>query len=326
MPAIVNTISEGGSVVTDPTVSVIIPNYNYARFLPERIESVINQTFQDFEIIILDDASTDNSRDTMEAYRNHPKVSRIIFNEVNSGSPFRQWEKGLAAARGKYAWIAEADDSAHTEFLQECVAAMQSGSSMVWVGTMSELIDADGKPSPHPSVDVGVPDGRILFSEGKEYVYKKMLDRNTCYNASRMLFDIDTWRNLQSRDYQKLRYVGDWLFWGLMAMNGKTAEIRKPLNRFRFHGSSVTDEGRVEGETKRSAEDIYVKDFLARELEKEGYRIPDKFRYRMLRDLVYKADPKIVMEIEEHFPFLFTYWRRIPKAVYRLLWLKSHLF
>lgn len=325
MPTITDNSSVDSFVSEAPTVSVIIPNYNYARFLRERIESVLNQTYQDFEIILLDDASTDSSREIMEEYRNHPKVSRIIINEVNSGSPFSQWEKGLGVARGKYAWIAEADDSADAEFLKECVDAMRSGSRMVWVGTMSELIDAEGKPSSHPSFDVGTPDGRRIFSDGKEFVLKKMLDRNPCYNASRMLFEIETWRKLQSRDYQKLRYVGDWLFWGLMAMKGKTAEIRRPLNRFRFHGSSVTDEGQAEGKIKRRSEDFYVKDFLARELEKEGYRIPDKFRYRMLRDLVFREDQETNREIETRFPSLLPYWRRIPKGVYRLLWLKAHL-
>ena len=64
-----------------PLVSVIIPSYNHEKFLKERIDSVLNQTFQDFELIILDDLSPDNSREIIESYRAHPKVSHIIFNE-----------------------------------------------------------------------------------------------------------------------------------------------------------------------------------------------------------------------------------------------------
>ena len=78
-----------------PIVSIIVPNYNYARFLDIRMESILNQTFQDFEIILLDDHSTDNSVEIIEKYRNNPKVSYIDINKENSGSPFRQWKKGI---------------------------------------------------------------------------------------------------------------------------------------------------------------------------------------------------------------------------------------
>ena len=61
---------------SQPLVSVIIPNYNYARYLEERIESVLGQDFQDFEVILLDDASSDNSDKILQRYRNHPKVSQ----------------------------------------------------------------------------------------------------------------------------------------------------------------------------------------------------------------------------------------------------------
>lgn len=76
-----------------PTVSVIVPNYCHAPYLEQRIESILQQTFQDFELILLDDCSTDGSREILERYRNHPKVSGIFYNERNSGSPFKQWKK-----------------------------------------------------------------------------------------------------------------------------------------------------------------------------------------------------------------------------------------
>ena len=84
-----------------PLVSVIVPNYNYARFLDERMQSILTQTYQNFEIIILDDCSKDNSRDVIEKYRGNPHVSCIVYNEVNSGSPFKQWNKGFIIAKGE---------------------------------------------------------------------------------------------------------------------------------------------------------------------------------------------------------------------------------
>ena len=75
-----------------PTVSVIIPNYNHARFLQQRIDSVLNQTFQDFELILLDDCSTDGSRSILARSVDDPRV-RIEFNEINSGSTFKAVEQ-----------------------------------------------------------------------------------------------------------------------------------------------------------------------------------------------------------------------------------------
>jgi len=97
-------------------VSVIIPNYNHAQFLERRIESVLNQSIQDVEIILLDDCSTDNSRDVIERYRDNVRVSHIEYNDTNGGSAFKQWRKGVGLAVGEWVWIAESDDWADNVF------------------------------------------------------------------------------------------------------------------------------------------------------------------------------------------------------------------
>ena len=88
-----NILSGGRETHTPcPSVSVVVPNFNYARYLPQRIESVLNQTFTDFEVILLDDASTDNSVEVMRQYaETDNRISRIEVNATNSGSPFLQW-------------------------------------------------------------------------------------------------------------------------------------------------------------------------------------------------------------------------------------------
>src|SRR5947208_3454309 len=102
---------------TTPAVSVIVPNYNHARYLPRRVESILAQTYRDFELILLDDGSTDESRSILSEYRNDPRV-KIELNERNSGSTFKQWNKGARMARGKYIWIAESDDYADERLLE----------------------------------------------------------------------------------------------------------------------------------------------------------------------------------------------------------------
>jgi glycosyltransferase involved in cell wall biosynthesis len=107
----------------NPAVSIIVPNYNYEQYLPLRITSILNQTFKDFELILLDDYSTDNSMKIIEQYKHLPFV-KIIANAANSGNVFKQWKKGIEIARGNLIWIAEADDYANPIFLESLVRKM----------------------------------------------------------------------------------------------------------------------------------------------------------------------------------------------------------
>lgn len=79
-----------------PLVSVIVPNYNHAAFLKERMESILNQSYPHYEVIILDDHSTDASLEVIKEYAKHPKVAQVIINETNCGSPFIQWQRGFS--------------------------------------------------------------------------------------------------------------------------------------------------------------------------------------------------------------------------------------
>ena len=102
-------------------VSVIIPNFNHSLYLEQRIHSVLNQTYQNFEIIFLDDFSNDNSREIIESYRNNVKVTHISYNDKNSDSPFCQWHKGISLSKGDYIWIAESDDVSDLFFLEKII-------------------------------------------------------------------------------------------------------------------------------------------------------------------------------------------------------------
>ena len=107
----------------------------YARYLDARLTSILNQTFQDFELILLDDASTDNSLEILDKYKNNPHVSHLVVNEQNTGSPFKQWMKGILLAKGEWIWIAEADDSSKPNFLETCIEQIEKEENISFVYT-----------------------------------------------------------------------------------------------------------------------------------------------------------------------------------------------
>ena len=136
-----------------PTVSVILPNYNHAPFLKERIDSILAQTYQDFELILLDDCSTDNSVALLQTYADNPHVSALVCNEANTGNTFLQWDKGIRLARGRYIWIAESDDVAHPQFLEATVSALDARRDAVMCLTGSILIDDRSRRLKRPARD-----------------------------------------------------------------------------------------------------------------------------------------------------------------------------
>ena len=170
-----------------PTVSVIVPNYCHAPYLEQRIESILQQTFQDFELILLDDCSTDGSREILERYRNHPKVSGIFYNERNSGSPFKQWKKGLSKATGDYVWIAESDDFSSPCFLERCVRILDTRPDCSIVFTSSYIVDSHSRTI-REEAPVKYPKHKQIRFGSRFFLYRFLCPRNTIYNAG---YDVD---------------------------------------------------------------------------------------------------------------------------------------
>lgn len=223
-----------------PAVSVIIPNYNHEPYLRQRIESVMNQTFTDFEVILLDDCSTDGSRTLIQSYASHPKVSHIVLNKHNSGSTFAQWKRGLALARGKYVWIAESDDYADPSFLATLVPLLEANPSAALAFTGSHMVDAAGCDIPGADWDRYRRNAPEIESyTGRELIAGKLLYTANVYNASMVLFRRSMAPAIE--DVQlRMRYCGDWLFWVNMARNGGAVEVRRKLNYFRQHSAKVS--------------------------------------------------------------------------------------
>jgi len=234
-----------------PNVSVIIPNYNHAPYLNQRIDSVLNQTYQDFELIILDDKSTDNSKEVIESYRSHPKVSQIVYNEINSGSTFKQWNRGIRLAKGELIWLAESDDDASEFFLEEMVSRFNQNSNLGIVYCDSYYINEKNKKlkRTHLWKNERFSSTRWnndFINTGINEVNNYLIYHNVIDNASSALFKKEVLFKAGLAD-ESFRYIGDLFLYMKVLMLSDVAYVTRPLNYFREHAQNTTKESFTNG-------------------------------------------------------------------------------
>lgn len=256
-------------------VSVIVPNYNHARYLDQRIQSILDQTYQNFELIILDDCSPDEgaSKAVIEKYRNNPHVSQIVYNKTNSGSTFKQWDKGINLAKGDLIWIAESDDFCENNLLGLLVKEFERDEKLTLAYTLLQKVDEKGKPIPYLRY---TPHG-VTHLDGHDYVRRYMTTCNHCANASAALFKKSAYYNVD-KQFTTYKAGGDMLFWIEIAELGNVAIINKRLNYFRMHDYRVTTEYAKYGMSRKEFKRTY--DYLI-----EHFYI-EKWRQQMIKDNV----------------------------------------
>lgn len=231
-----------------PRVSVVVPNYNYARYLEARIRSVAAQTVPPFEIIVLDDGSSDDSLAELERVRGCVRAPlRVVASEHNSGSVFRQWLAGAQLARGDYLWIAEADDLADLRLLERALEGF-ADRAVVMSMVQSRQIDADGLELAPDYLDYVDAFGRARW-EGAftasldEELAHGLAVKNTIPNVSAVVFRRHVFVQVLKRhleDIASYRIAGDWLLYVRLLEHGRLAFHPAALNAHRRHGGSVT--------------------------------------------------------------------------------------
>ncbi len=227
-------------------ISVIIPNYNYGKYLKDRINSILKQSYPIFEIIILDDCSTDNSIDIIKTYeREYPLLIKTFYNTENSGSVFSQWEKGIDVASGNYIWIAEADDLSDENFLETLMAKFQNDSEIIMAYTQSKMLDQNGQVvcdnyhSYTDDIDKEIWHNDYVAS-GKDEIMNRLSIKNTIPNVSAVVFKNTNLKDFLA-DAKEYKVAGDWMFYiRLLQSEGRIAFSCKSLNFHRRHDSSVT--------------------------------------------------------------------------------------
>ncbi|HSB98131.1 MAG TPA: glycoside hydrolase family 99-like domain-containing protein [Spongiibacteraceae bacterium] len=230
-----------------PRISVIVPNYNYERYITARLDSIYSQTFPFYEVILLDDASSDNSVKAIKEYiESSNSEAKLLINDKNSGSVFRQWKKGIDSCRGDLVWIAEADDLAEPTFLQELASGFDD-QELVLGYCQSKQIDDVGNILSDNYLEYTLGASNCCLTDycrdGREDISKSMCIKNTIPNISAALFRRQPLQKTLAElgeDLFKLHVAGDWLVYLHVLMQGKICHNKKSLNRHRRHTNSVT--------------------------------------------------------------------------------------
>jgi glycosyltransferase involved in cell wall biosynthesis len=126
-----------------PRVSIVIPAYNNVQYIAQTLDSVLNQTFDDFEVVIADHSSIDGTSDVIESYAQDPRL-RILSPTPQGGGAQANWNRVSAEARGTYLKLVCGDDLISPTSLEEQVAAFEANPTAVLVASQRDLVDSSG--------------------------------------------------------------------------------------------------------------------------------------------------------------------------------------
>lgn len=224
-----------------PEVSVILPNYNYARYLKERVRSILHQTHRDLELIYVDDGSSDASNDLMQEFRSEPRLRMQLYRE-NSGRVYQRWNDGAQLATGDWLWFAGADDSAHPDFLSELLRVAKQHPSVALVYCKQATMDATGRLLRMPDEPAYVLGECRRFSAPD--LVLSLLQNNSLSTASAMLLRRDVFARCGGFD-ARLWLAADWDLYLSMLETHDVAVLDSPLATYRHHGSTVTKSTRT---------------------------------------------------------------------------------
>ncbi|TDW47150.1 glycosyltransferase involved in cell wall biosynthesis [Flavobacterium sp. 270] len=224
-----------------PKVSIIIPSYNHAVFLKDRLDTILNQTYTDWEVIIIDDCSTDNSVEILTEFisQNKSKIKHFIVNSENSGSGYKSWQRGIELAETEYVWIAETDDYSELIFLEQLVSILESNSEISLAFSGSNYVE-NGKiiyNSNKRTKDLDVEINKYKVIDSKVFFYRMPFNTyitngsSVVFRKPKLEIPLELFNN---------RLCSDIFLWSYLLQNTSFAFLNKNLNFFRKHEGSTS--------------------------------------------------------------------------------------
>lgn len=223
-------------------VSIIIPSYNHALFLKDRLDTILNQTFKNWEAIIIDDQSSDDSVQVINDFlKAHPdfRVKYFIVNDKNSGSGYHSWKKGIELAETEYVWIAETDDYSDAAFLGELVEILDHNKDVALAFCGSNYVENNKiiYDSTNRTKDLEVETNEYKVIDNKIFL-NKMPFNTYITNGSSVVFRKP--KEKMNVELFNNRQLSDLFLWSFLVQNRKFVFLNKNLNFFRRHENSTT--------------------------------------------------------------------------------------
>jgi glycosyltransferase involved in cell wall biosynthesis len=207
-----------------PKVSVIIPAYNAMTYLPATMESLLQQTFTDFEVLVIDDGSSDNTA----AWVTQIRSRRVqLISQPNQGMCAAR-NQGIALAQGEYIAFLDADDLWHPTKLAKQVSCLDDRPEVGLVYTWTALIDRLGKPT-----------GRIFASHAESDVWQQLVQRNITESGSSPMVRRCCFETVGVFD-PNLPHAGDWDMCLRIAARYPFQVIKEPLVYYRQYSNSMS--------------------------------------------------------------------------------------
>ncbi len=262
--------------------------------MEQRIQSILDQTYTKFELILLDDCSNDNSRDIMARFRDHSKVSHVVYNERNSGSPFVQWQKGISLAKGEWIWIAESDDWCEPTLLQHLVEAAAGHEQCVISYCQSYCVMGNTIKwqSSHPKLYETV--------QGERFIGQYLCPNPAIFNASMAIWKREKF-DVIPKDFINYKFSGDWVFWIELAKTGDVCINGRLLNYFRKHEADVSTDAYASGLNFAEGLAILDKMFKANLIDKTAYEYAYKKNYREFRRIANSLPASVRQQLDARF-------------------------
>jgi glycosyltransferase involved in cell wall biosynthesis len=253
----------------NPTVSFVVPCYNLAHLLPECVHSILSQSYRDFEVLIMDDCSPDNTPQVAQSFRD-PRVKHIR-NDPNLGH-LRNYNEGFRLSRGRYFWLISADDylrvpgvlQRYVELLEQHPEVGYAFCPGVGVGN-----------SPNSEMAEWVLRGQSLYGKQDRIIpghvlAEGLLAENTIVAASGLVRR-ECYENV-SYFPLNMPWAGDWYLWCVFAMFYDVAYFAEPMVCYREHAQSMTASVMQERVEACAAEEIEILWTLLRRAESAGFR------------------------------------------------------
>lgn len=263
-----------------PLVSVAMASYNHERFLPEAIEAILNQTYRDIELIIVDDASKDSSVEIIRSYQKKDSRIRTIFHEKNKGIA-KTFNDGIDAASGKFVAKTGSDDVWVEDKIEKQLEVLKNNENLV-VYSACSVIDAESNPVCEPC---GKKQSRRKRKKSGK-IFRELLGGNFICAGS-IIFKKENVRDI--RFDEQFRYVNDYKFALDLARKYEYHFIPQPLVKYRVHGNNITLKDNA-GWLEDFA--LFGKELLEKYRDEFTHKARARFLFKIAHDAYFRGDIK----------------------------------